>query len=190
MGEISVANTLSFVPSEIKKTKAEEIPEYKRLRQSYYSGITKNNAPDAFDFITKGANILNSGNIDLINQHFSKFAVQGDRDIAGNFIGFKDMEIDPRNPKNIIVNFTEKVMSGGKPVAVPVKSTIDLNGNVITQLSSFYQQFLGKNAKLEKEAVANPSSDNKTGKVITKAEFQKMSLSDRDKFINSGGTYK
>ena len=190
LGEISVANTLSFVPSEIKKTKAEEIPEYKRLRQSYYSGITKNNAPDAFDFITKGANILNSGNIDLINQHFSKFAVQGDRDIAGNFIGFKDMEIDPRNPKNIIVNFTEKVMSGGKPVAVPVKSTIDLNGNVITQLSSFYQQFLGKNAKLEKEAVANPSSDNKTGKVITMAQFQKMSLSDRDKFINSGGTYK
>ena len=81
----------SFVPTEIKKSKAEEIPEYKRKRQAYYSSLTKNNAPDAFDFITKGANILNSGNIDLINQHFSKFAVQGDRDIAGNFIGFKDM---------------------------------------------------------------------------------------------------
>jgi hypothetical protein len=161
LGEISVAHTLSFVPTEIKKSKAEEIPEYKRKRQAYYSGITKNNAPDAFDFITKGANILNSGNIDLINQHFSKFAVQGDRDITGSFIGFKDMEIDPRNPKNIIVNYNEKVMKDGKAIAVPVKSTIDLTGNVITQLSSFYQQFLGKNAGLEKAAVANPNDGNK-----------------------------
>jgi hypothetical protein len=190
LGEISVANTLSFIPAEIKKSKAEEIPEYKRKRQAYYSSITKNNAPDAFDFITKGANILNSGNIDLINQHFSKFAVQGDRDITGTFIGFKDMEIDPRNPKNIIVNYNEKVMKEGKAIAVPVQSSIDLTKDIVPQLASFYQQFLGKNAGLEKAAVANPSSDNKTGKVITKAEFQKMLLSDREKFINSGGTYK
>jgi hypothetical protein len=190
LGEISVANTLSFIPAEIKKSKAEEIPEYKRKRQAYYSSITKNNAPDAFDFITKGANILNTGNIDLINQHFSKFAVQGDRDIAGNFIGYKDMEIDPKNPKNIIVNYTEKVMSGNKPVAVPVRSSIDLTKDIVPQLASFYQQFLGKNAGLEKAAVANPSSDNKTGKVITTAAFQKMSLSDREKFLTSGGTYK
>jgi len=190
LGEISVAHTLSFIPTEIKKSKAEEIPEYKRKRQAYYSSITKNNAPDAFDFITKGANILNSGNVDLINQYFSKFAAQGERDIAGNFIGFKDMEIDPNNPKKIIVNYTEKFTRDGKTIAVPVKSSIDLNNNVIPQLTSFYQQFLGKNAGLEKATVANPVSNNFSGRVITRAEFQKMSLSDRDKFIKSGGTYK
>jgi hypothetical protein len=190
--EISVANTLSLVPSESKKGAVHENEEYRRRRMAAYRELTKDNAPNAFDFLNKGAQLLKTKNPELINQYFSKWGMQGQRASDGSMIGYKGMNVDPVSNK-VTVNFTVPITRKGLTFGQEVTDVIDLDKELLPQLSAFHQQFLGSNAKLENiglGAAPSDGSDKPSGQAITKQAFLKMSLPERQKFLNSGGTYK
>jgi len=181
LNEISLAHTLSLVPSESKKSSVHENEEYKRKRQAAYRLITKENEPNAFDFLNKGAQLLKTKNPELINQYFSKWGMQGETASDGSKIGYKGMTVDPSSNK-VTVNFTVPITRKGFKIGQEVTDVIDLDKELLPQLSAFHQQFLGSNAKLESKGLGAATTGGVSkNNIKTKVDLTKFDLNKNKK---------
>ena len=91
----------------------------------------------------------------MINQFFSKWGMQGQAATDGSKIGYKGMTVDPTSNK-VIVNFTVPITRKGLTFGQEVSDVIDLDKELLPQLSTLHQQFLGSNTKLENEVLNTP----------------------------------
>jgi len=156
--DLAVAYTIALrPPAEVSYT----TPDNWKIKADYADKLIKGRASAAgaggsFDFLSKGVNVIKSGDPDLVNQYFSGWGSQGGRDISGEKIGFKNIEYLPGG--KVKVNYNSSVSgAGGAKVAIPGEAVLDLNDpNLITELSALQQMFLGSDAKLERKVLSTP----------------------------------
>lgn len=158
--DLAVAYTIALRPqAEVSYTKPDNWKQRADYNDKLIAGRSGGSGGGAFEFLSKGVNVLKSGDPDLVNKYFSAWGSQGKPDITGQKVGFKNVEY--LEGGKVKINYTTPVSGkGGAIVGVENSSIYDLNDpNLLTNLSSLHQSFLGSDAKLEKKLMTTPMVD-------------------------------
>jgi hypothetical protein len=145
------------------------------------TGLTTKNADIKDGIARKKDGSLYDGNIVI-----PKEQLPSDFSAALSSAGISKNDLDAT--EYLTVNYKD-----GKATSVSSETLGTIDANQMAR----YQDALNKRIYGVKGAItrttappAGKSDSNTSGEIITKAKFLKMTLSDRQKFLNNGGTYK
>lgn len=158
--DLAVAYTIALRPqAEVSYSTPDNWRNKLAAQNDYIVARSGGSGGGAFEFLSNGVNILKSGDPDLVNKYFSAWGSQGKPDITGQKVGFKNVEY--LEGGKVKINYTTPVSGkGGAIVGVENSSIYDLNDpNLLTNLSSLHQSFLGSDTKLEKKLMSTPMSN-------------------------------
>ena len=154
--DAAAAIALSFSPvGKSREVVADDKAALEAMRDRYIrsrksSGGSGKKASDTFDFIKKGVEIAQSGNSEVLNNHFSAWKAGNKSDVKGNKIGFQSATVNPNGDIEIVYN--QSVSKNGVLVALPpVKEVINAKDpQALNKLLALDQQFLGSDVKAER----------------------------------------
>jgi hypothetical protein len=160
---------------------------YIRSRQRASASGKKSSAADTFDFITKGLEIADSGNSELLNNYFSAWKVGQKTDVQGNKIGFQSATVNPNGEIEVVYNSGINTKAGtvANPNLITEKIKVS-DPQAKNKLLQLDQQFLGGDMKTERAArseagTAAPTTNSKETKPKTLAERMKEAAQKKGK---------
>ena len=201
--EVSLAFMLTNLPKDYTQTKLDESKQYTRdqeeakaRRNIDYAKQNQNPTTHLFDIFGSGTG-LSTKNLDIKDGTATKKdgslysgtvtipkeQLPSDFSAALSAAGISKNDIEGTD--YLTVNYKD---GKAESVSSELLGTIDANQMARYQ-DALNKRIYGASGAIRRATVVPRASSNPSGKVITTADFLKMPLADRQKFLNSGGTH-